>query len=245
MSSAPGRSWRSPSRVPRTAGPRGGEAGPSRGKTPFPPRWRRAAREEASGGRGPSPSCRTPIPPPGPASPPGAGGRGLPIGRGPAPPPAPGEEAVQEPEAQRSCARRRVPDPGAPRRCGGGDEAACGARKKSRRAEPAASGRKVASVAEGTPPRARGPGTGRTMTGAPCAEYARTCGNPSPPLEPRVGGVLDPLAQEVVPEDGDQDGQTGIDGEPPRELDVVLPRREDVPPGRGGRLHADSKEREA
>src|SRR3990170_6262078 len=108
-----------------------------------------------------------------------------------------------------------VPATGDPRRCGGGDEAACGARKELRRAEPAASGRKVASVAEGTPPRARGPGTGRTMTGAPCAEYARTFGNPSPPLEPRVGGVLDPLAQEVVPEDGDQDGQTGIDGEPP------------------------------
>jgi len=30
--------------------------------------------------------------------------------------------------------------------------------KKSRRAEPAASGREVASVAEGTPPRARVPG---------------------------------------------------------------------------------------
>ena len=48
---------------------------------------------------------------------------------------------------------------GGPRRCGGVDEAACGARKKSRRAEPAASGRKVASVAEGTPPRARDPGS--------------------------------------------------------------------------------------
>src|SRR3990172_1099652 len=86
---------------------------------------------------------------------------------------------------------------------------------------------------------------GRTMTGAPCAEYAGTFGHPSPPLETRVGCVLDPLAQEVVPEEGDQDGQTGIDGEPPRDLDVVLTRREDVPPGRGGRLHADSKEREA
>jgi len=39
-------------------------------------------------------------------------------------------------------------------------------RKKSRRAEPAASGRKVASVAEGTPPRARGPGIWHSMTGA-------------------------------------------------------------------------------
>ena len=51
-----------------------------------------------------------------------------------------------------------APATGDPRRCGGVDEAACGARRKSRRAEPAASGRKVASVAEGTPSRARGPG---------------------------------------------------------------------------------------
>ena len=40
---------------------------------------------------------------------------------------------------------------------GGVDEAACGARKESRRAEPAASGRKVARVAEGTPPARQGP----------------------------------------------------------------------------------------
>src|SRR4030043_2207037 len=37
---------------------------------------------------------------------------------------------------------------GDPGRCGGVDEAACGARKKTRRAEPAASGRKGARVAE-------------------------------------------------------------------------------------------------
>src|SRR3972149_5239837 len=54
--------------------------------------------------------------------------------------------------------RLAAPATGDPRRCGGVDEAACGARKESRRAEPAASGRKVASVAEGTPPRARVPG---------------------------------------------------------------------------------------
>src|SRR3990172_7939366 len=66
------------------------------------------------------------------------------------------------------------PRTGDPRRCGGVDEAACGARKKSRRAEPAASGRQVASVAEGTPPRARVPDppgafpevAGRTVEGA-------------------------------------------------------------------------------
>jgi hypothetical protein len=39
-----------------------------------------------------------------------------------------------------------VPAPGDPGRCGGVDEAACGARKELRRAEPAASGRKVASI---------------------------------------------------------------------------------------------------
>jgi NADPH:quinone reductase-like Zn-dependent oxidoreductase len=55
--------------------------------------------------------------------------------------------------------RLAAPATGGPRRCGGVDEAACGARKKSRRAEPAASGRTVASVAEGTPPRARNPGS--------------------------------------------------------------------------------------
>ncbi|MGB3399954.1 MAG: hypothetical protein WBA34_07260, partial [Candidatus Deferrimicrobiaceae bacterium] len=54
--------------------------------------------------------------------------------------------------------RLAAPATGDPRRCWGVDEAACGARRKSRRAEPAASGRKVASVAEGTLPRARCPG---------------------------------------------------------------------------------------
>src|SRR3972149_3554989 len=54
--------------------------------------------------------------------------------------------------------RLAAPAAGDTRGCGGVDEAACGERKNSRRAEPAASGRKVASVAEGTPLRARGPG---------------------------------------------------------------------------------------
>src|SRR3970282_2659710 len=62
--------------------------------------------------------------------------------------------------------RLAAPATGGPRRCGGVDEAACGARKKSRRAEPAASGRTVASVAEGTPPRARGPGIRHSQLGA-------------------------------------------------------------------------------
>src|SRR4030065_522494 len=44
------------------------------------------------------------------------------------------------------------PGTGDPRRCGGFPEAACGARKKSRRAEPAASGRRSRSVASGGAP---------------------------------------------------------------------------------------------
>jgi len=56
--------------------------------------------------------------------------------------------------------------PGDPRRCGGVDEAACGARKKSRRAEPAASGRKIAKRSRGDPSRARGPGILHSQPGA-------------------------------------------------------------------------------
>src|SRR4030066_1842397 len=90
----------------------------------------------------------------------------------PGPPP---DRALDLPPGERSradsshCEQRTEPPllrlaaqaTGGPRRCGGVDEAACGARKKSRRAEPAASGREVASVAEGTPPRARDPEGGR------------------------------------------------------------------------------------
>src|SRR3990172_1487037 len=270
MSSAPGRSWRSPSRAPRTSGPRGGEAGPSRGKTPSPPRWRRAAREEASGGRGPSPSCRTPIPPPGPASPRGPGRRKPRTGRGPSPVPCgrrrrdrgpredprsrrPPPGAVEPQYGALATGRTRMsPEAGVPRRCGGVDEAACGANGRGHSSP--ASRRCIRNV-PGERNRQRADAGRECSRGDPSASQGPRDraqqpldggrGHPSPPLEPRVGCVLDPLAQEIVSEDGDQDGQTGIDGEPPRELDVVLPRREDVPPGRGGRLPAGAKERGA
>src|SRR3970282_2292778 len=45
--------------------------------------------------------------------------------------------------------RLAAPATGCPRRCGGVDEAACGARKKSRRAAPAASGRTRGTAASG------------------------------------------------------------------------------------------------
>jgi hypothetical protein len=56
----------------------------------------------------------------------------------------------------------RVPATGDPMRCGGVDEAACFAKEEIASSGTAAGGRKVASVAEGTPPRARGPGIRRS-----------------------------------------------------------------------------------
>ena len=60
--------------------------------------------------------------------------------------------------------------------------------------------------------------------------------------KPGVERVPDPLAQQVIAEDGDQDGEPRIEGEPPGDVDVVLPRREDVPPARRGRLDPDAEE---
>jgi hypothetical protein len=51
----------------------------------------------------------------------------------------------------------RTPATGDPGRCGGFRRAACGARKRLRRAEPAASGRKVASEAVAEAPASQGP----------------------------------------------------------------------------------------
>ena len=59
--------------------------------------------------------------------------------------------------------------------------------------------------------------------------------------QPGVEGVPDPLPQQVIAEDGDQDGEPRIEAEPPGDVDVVLSRREDVPPARRGRLNPDAE----
>ena len=77
-----------------------------------------------------------------------------------------GEEKEEAAESDAPFQRRDSPGQAAiPRtgRCGGFLDAACGTREKLRRAEPAASGRKVASVAE------------RKLPASPCDELVRQC----------------------------------------------------------------------
>jgi hypothetical protein len=102
----------------------------------------------------------------------GEGGqRSLRCCSGPRMPGSPGNGPLEAGLTAPPLLRLAAPATGDPRRCVGVDEAAgtllilsanekgvYSRGKKSRRAEPAASGCKVASVAEGTPPRARGPG---------------------------------------------------------------------------------------
>src|SRR5436190_3163984 len=56
--------------------------------------------------------------------------------------------------------------------------------------------------------------------------------------QPRIEGVADPLAEQVVGEHGDENGEAGIDRQPPRELDDFLALIEDVAPRRVRRAHA-------
>src|SRR5438105_15380924 len=62
--------------------------------------------------------------------------------------------------------------------------------------------------------------------------------------QPRIEGVADPLAEQVVGEHGDEDGDAGIDRQPPRQLDDFLALVEDVAPRRVRRAHAQAEERE-
>src|SRR5499427_7929821 len=60
--------------------------------------------------------------------------------------------------------------------------------------------------------------------------------------QPRVERVANPLAEQVVGEHGDQDGEAWIEGEPPRIRDEVLAVVQDVAPGGVGRLHPEAEE---
>src|SRR2546428_11525568 len=85
-----------------------------------------------------------------------------------------------------------------------------------------------------------GPGTGAkyTLTSAPA--------KPSHALaQPRIERVADALAEQVVGEHGDEDGEARIDRQPPRELDDFLALVEDVAPRRVRRTHAEPEERQA
>src|SRR5881392_3854305 len=57
----------------------------------------------------------------------------------------------------------------------------------------------------------------------------------------RIERVTDALAEEVVRQHGDEDGEAGIDGEPPADLDGLLAFVQDVAPGRVRRRHADAE----
>jgi len=61
------------------------------------------------------------------------------------------------------------------------------------------------------------------------------------PPERGIEGVPHAFSQEVVAQDGDEDGETGIVGEPPGDVDVVLARREDVALAWRRRLDADAE----
>src|SRR5437588_6083285 len=63
--------------------------------------------------------------------------------------------------------------------------------------------------------------------------------------QPRIEGVADPLPEQVVGEHGDEDGEAGIDRQPPRELDDFLALVEDVAPRRVRRAHTEAEERQA
>src|SRR5206468_8448642 len=57
----------------------------------------------------------------------------------------------------------------------------------------------------------------------------------------RIERVTDALAEEVVRQHGDEDGEAGIDGEPPADLDGLLAFVQDVAAGRVRRRHADAE----
>src|SRR5438309_11946226 len=89
------------------------------------------------------------------------------------------------------------------------------------------------------PPRVA-PHAPQTCASASSATSAQFRSMPSPKqtrkpagrlAEARVEGVADPLPQEVVRENRDQDREARVEGEPPGELDRVLALVQDVAPG--------------
>src|SRR2546428_9022184 len=68
---------------------------------------------------------------------------------------------------------------------------------------------------------------------------------PDPLPQAWVERVANPLAQEVVREDRDEDRESRVHGQPPADLDRVLALVEDVAPGRVRRLDAEPEERQA
>src|SRR2546427_6777944 len=85
-----------------------------------------------------------------------------------------------------------------------------------------------------------GPGTG--------AKYTLTSASAKPShalTQPRIERVADALAEQVVREHGEEDGEARIDRQPPRELDDFLALVEDVAPRRVRRTHAEAEERQA
>src|SRR5882724_12330630 len=62
--------------------------------------------------------------------------------------------------------------------------------------------------------------------------------------EPRVERVANPLAQEVVRQDRDEDREARVDRQPPADLDRVLALAQDVTPRGVRRLHAEPQKRE-
>src|SRR5258705_1326427 len=63
--------------------------------------------------------------------------------------------------------------------------------------------------------------------------------------KPRVERVANSLAEEVVREHRDEDGEARIGREPPADLDRVLALVQDVAPGRVRRLDAEAEERQS
>src|SRR6266581_5636297 len=72
-------------------------------------------------------------------------------------------------------------------------------------------------------------------------KHASDCGL----AQPRVERVAYPLAEKIVGEHGDQDGQAGIERQPPRIRDEVLAVVQDIAPGRVGWLDTQAQEGQA
>src|SRR5436853_3688960 len=103
------------------------------------------------------------------------------------------------------------------------------------------------------PPRVA-PHAPQTCASASSATSAQFRSMPSPKqtrkpagrlAEARVEGVADPLPQEAVRENRDQDREARVAGEPPGELDRVLALVQDVAPGGIRRLDPEPEERES
>src|SRR5437867_5321908 len=85
-----------------------------------------------------------------------------------------------------------------------------------------------------------GPGT--------VAKYTLTSASAKPShalTQPRIERIANALAEQVVGEHGEEDGEARIDRQPPRELDDFLALVEDVAPRRVRRTHAEAEERQA